>query len=120
METNNEKAFTDWLYNRYVEAVRKNDYRQMSIYLDLLNRCVSMMTQRKFSRLRRLARERIKAITIAYKSGKLKKLLLAGEEGVTEFETAMADYEKKLRKMYFPEERIKEMLIEKRMNYGND
>lgn len=120
MEQINEKSFTDWLYNRYVEASRKNDSVQTSIYLDLLDRCVNTMTQRKFSRLRRYARERIKTITVAMKNGKLNKLLFTGDEGQQEFETAMADYEKRLREMYFSEESIREMVIQKRMNYGND
>ncbi|HRB71481.1 MAG: hypothetical protein E2604_11395 [Flavobacterium sp.] len=116
----NEKALTDWLYNRFVEASRKGKHEQTDIYLELLNKCVNTMTQRKFGTLRRFARGRLKTIYTALKSGTVKKLLLTGDEGTKEFEKTISDYEKSLREMNFPEETIKELVIEKRINYGND
>lgn len=116
----NEKTLTDWLYNRFVEASRKGKYEQTDIYLELLNKCVNTMTQRKFGTLRRFARERLKTIYNALKNGTVKKLLLTGDEGTKEFERTISDYEKSLREMNFSEEAIKELVIEKRFNYGND
>jgi len=116
----NEKGYTDWLYNRYVDAVRINDHVKAGVYLDLLERCLNMFTTRKFSRLRRYARERLKVITNAQRKSALSKLLLTGEEGTREFEKNMYDYEQGLREMLFSEETIRELVIEKKINYGSD
>ncbi len=116
----NEKGYTDWLYNRYVDAVRMNDHMRATIYLDLLEKCIGMFNSRKFSRLRRLARELLKEIYRAQRSGTLAKLLLRGEEGAREFERKMFDYEQQLRDLHFSEDKIKEMVIDKRINYGQE
>lgn len=116
----NEKGYTDFLYNRYVEAVRINDHVKSWIYLDMLERCVNMFTTRKFSRLRRYARERLKVIKTAQRASKLSKLLLTGDEGKREFEKTIYDYEQGLRELLFSEETIRDLVVQKRMNYGSD
>ena len=120
MEQDNEKGLTDWLYNRYVEALRKSETKEMTIYWTILNRCAYGMNLRKFGTLRRYAKERIKVINTAFKSGKAKKMLFTGDEGIKEFEQTISAYEKNLREMLFSEENIKKMVTVKRLNYGND
>jgi len=121
MTAKNENDFVDWLYNRYVEALRNKDFLQMSIYFDVLDRCVSMaFSQRKFSSLRTRAKKRLKEIATAGKNGTLCKLDFVGEEFVREFEKAMQDYEQTLKDQGFSQQLIRDLVIEKRCNYGND
>lgn len=121
MAYENNHDFTDWLYNRYVVALRKNDYTRMIVFSDVLNQYViKVLSQRKFSKQKRHAKELLKTIEKAHKNETIHKLLLTGDEGKQEFEKAMADYEAMLREMDFSEETITELVIEKRFNYGND
>jgi hypothetical protein len=118
-ENNNE--FTDWLYNRYVEAMRKNDIMRQFVFYDVLNEYINKtLNQHKFRGLKRYANNLLKTIQKAHKNGTAKKLELSGDEWQLEFQKAMADYEKNLREMDFDENTIREMIIEKKMNYGNN
>ncbi len=121
MAYENNNDFTDWIYNRYVEALRKEDYVRMLVFLDVLNQYIfKALAQRKFSKLRRHAKELVKDIDKAHRNGNPRKLLLTGDEGQKEFEKTIADYEQSLRDMNCSEEMITELVIEKRFNYGND
>jgi len=121
MAYDNNNDFTDWLYNSYVRALRKEDYVRMLVFSDVLNQYISKaLSQRKFSNLRRHAKELVKTIDKANRNGNPRKLLLTGEEGEQEFKKTIADYEQSLREMNLSEETITELIIEKRFNYGID
>lgn len=121
MAYENNNVFTDWLYNRYVESLRKKDIIKQFIFFDVINQFVNKaLTQRRFSQQRRYANNLIKAIQKAHKNGTSHKLQLSGEEWQREFEKAIADYERNLRELDFDEEQIRELIIEKKCNYGND
>lgn len=118
-ENNNE--FTDWLYNRYVEAMRKGDLMKAFTFSETLREYIARaLYQRKFSKQRQHAKELDKMINKALQNSTTHKLLLTGDEGQKEFENTIAEYEKKLREWNFSEEYIREMVIERRFNYGND
>ncbi len=112
--------FTDWLYNRYVEARRKNDFLKAFVFLDVLNQFVIWTDQPKYRQQKRYAKELIKAIGKAVKNSTAHRLLLRGEEGQREFEQKMAAYEKELNEIGYDQETIRELVIDKRWNYGND
>lgn len=121
MAYENNNDFTDWLYNRYVEALRKNDTIRVLVFLDALNQYfIKALTQRRFSKQKRYTGNLLKSIEKAHKNGTANKLTLIGEEWQQEFQKAIADYEKSLREMDFDEETIRELIIEKKCNYGND
>ncbi len=121
MKTINETTLVDWIYNRFVEAVRKNDFIQSSIYQDILNKTINLLPSgRKYSAIKRRAKEHQKEITIAYKSGKPQKLQYTGTEFVADFNRVIAEYEIELRNMDFDEDTIQYLLSEKKLSYGND
>jgi predicted transcriptional regulator len=113
--------FADWIYNRYVEFLRKKDLKSTMVFLDVLEKYISTgLTERKFSRQRRHANGLLKTIYKAMKTGKSDKLELTGKEWTQEFEKKIKEYEKSLIDMGFDEETIEQMVIEKKYNYGND
>lgn len=121
MAYQNNNDFTDWLYNRYIEAMRKNDTVRQFVFYDVLNQFIcTALNQRRFSGLKRYANNLLKTIQKAHKNGTAHKLPLSGEEWKQEFHKAIADYEKSLHEMGFGEETIKELIIEKKYNYGKD
>ncbi|SOD17769.1 hypothetical protein [Pedobacter xixiisoli] len=117
---NIEREFTEYLYNRYVDAVRNDKYTAEQIYDDLLRRCVYNLPSRKYSRIRRYARELVKKITLAKKNGISGKLLFVGEEGKREFEEVIEQYRQSLIEQGLPEETIDRWVIDKKKYYGND
>lgn len=118
-ENNNE--FSEWLYNRYVETWRKGDITKAFVFSDILRVYIEIaLKQRKFSKQKRRANELYKTIYKALQNKTTNKLLLTGQEGTLEFEKTIADYEAMLREMNCPEETMKDLIIEKRFNYGND
>lgn len=118
-DTNND--FSNWIYNRYVESLRKKDLRATMIFLDVLEKFISSgLTDRKFSRHRRHANGLLKTIYKAIKTGKSDKLELTGKEWTQEFERKISEYEKQLIEMNLSEETIQQLVTEKKMNYGND
>jgi ubiquinone biosynthesis protein Coq4 len=121
MAYENNNDFADWLYNRYVEALRKNDTIRALVFLDVMNQYfIKALTQRRFSKQKRYTGNLLKSIEKAHKNGTANKLTLLGEEWQREFEKAIADYERNLRAMDFNEEHIRELIIEKKYNYGNE
>jgi predicted amidophosphoribosyltransferase len=121
MTYENNNAFTDWLYNRYVESLRKKDIVKQFLFFDVINEFLKKaLSQRKFSQQRRYANSLLRSIQKAHKNGTTEKLQLSGEEWQREFEKAIADYERNLRELDFDEEHIQELIIEKKCNYGND
>ena len=119
MAYENHNEFTDWLYNRFVEAYRKNNSVKAFIFLDVLTEYIGkVLHARKFARQRRHAKELLKSLHTSFKDGSTAKLLLTGSEGKQEFEKAIADYERMLTQIGYGEETIKELIIEKKMNYG--
>jgi hypothetical protein len=121
METITDNSLVDWLYNRFVEAVRKNDYSKSFIYEDVLNKTIHLLPAgRKYSALKRRAKALTKEILKASKSSSPKELHYTGAEFVADFKRAIAEYEQELRDLDIDEETIKEMVIEKKMNYGYD
>ncbi|WP_316795531.1 hypothetical protein [Pedobacter agri] len=118
-DTNND--FSNWIYNRYVESLRKKDLRTTIIFLDVLEKYISSgLTDRKFSIYRRHANGLLKTIYKAQKTGKSDKLQLTGKEWTEEFERKISDYKKQLTDMNLSEETIQQLVTEKKMNYGND
>lgn len=121
MAYRNNNDFTDWLYNAYVVAIRRNDTKRALVFLDVLNQYVfRVLAKRKSGKRKRHAKELLKTVQKAAKNGTTHKLVLTGEEGLREFEAAMAKYEKALREMGLGEETITELVNEKKMEYGND
>ncbi|RLJ75167.1 hypothetical protein [Pedobacter alluvionis] len=120
MNNDTDNKFTDWIYNRYVESIRNEDFTRMTLFFDVLSKYINTsLTQRRQSKQRRYADRLLKAIHKAHKSGTAKKLQLAGAEWQQEFEKAIAEYETMLTDMNLSKETIQEMVIEKRFNYGN-
>ncbi len=115
-----EKDFTEYLYNRYVEAERKNDFDRGRIYEDLLDRCIYTLTSRKYSTIRRYAKELQKKISSARKNGTTSRLRLVGEEGKREFEKMIKEYRQSLIEEGIPEEIITGMVMHRKNNYDND
>lgn len=112
--------FTDWLYNRYVEAIRNNDTSKAVVYTEVLNQFIRWtFNHPRYSQQKRHARLLIKEIYRAIKNGTSHKLVVTGEEGKQEFQQKMAEYEQELRDAGFPEDSIIELVVEKRLNYGN-
>lgn len=121
MEHDKTNDFTDWLYNRYIESLRKEDFARMLVFLDVMNQYfIKALTQRRFSKQKRYMAKLLKTIEKAHKSGTTKKLQLVGVEWQQEFERAIKEYETALTELNFSKERIKELVIEKRCNYGNN
>lgn len=121
MTYQNNNDFADWLYNRYVEALRKSDTLRAIVFYDVLNQYISKaLTLRGLNAQKRYTRKLLKTIEKAHKNGTPHKLQLLGAEWQSEFQKAIADYEKNLREMGVDEETITELIIEKKCNYGND
>ncbi|ALR29280.1 hypothetical protein ATE47_01470 [Chryseobacterium sp. IHB B 17019] len=121
MTYGNNNEFAEWLYNRYVEALRKSDAMRAMSFYDVLNQYIlKALADRRLSKQKCYADKLLKTIQKAHKNGTANKLQLLGEEWQREFEKAMADYENMLREMDLGEETITALLIEKRYNYGND
>ncbi len=119
MAFENSNEFTDWLYNRFVEASRKDNIVKAFIFLDVLRVYTEMVLHaRKYSRQRRHAKGLLKSIEVSFKDKTTAKLLLTGIEGKQEFEKAMADYERMLIDLGYSRELIDDRLIDKRFNYG--
>ena len=111
-----EKEFIDFIYNRYVDAVRRHDSSDLQ-YWKILDNCMSMLSMRKYAALRRHARERLKDIKRAIQSEPPIKLRKVGQEGEIEFRKEIEDYEKRLREFNFSEDFIRERIIQKREDY---
>lgn len=120
MTYENNKDFLDWLYNRYVEAYKKNQLSRTTAFFDVLNRyMMTVLSQRKFSKEKRHAKELLQTIQKSLQQGRTHQLLFTGKEGREEFEKAIANYERSLRESDLTEEIIRELLIQKKMNNGN-
>ncbi|MBO9676315.1 MAG: hypothetical protein J7577_22935 [Sphingobacteriaceae bacterium] len=121
MSYNTNNDFADWIYNRYVEFLKAKDYTRSMLFLDVLEKYINTgLTERKFSRHRRYANALLKRIYKAMKTGKTNTLELTGKEWQEEFQRVISDYEKMLIDLNLPQEVIKEMVIEKKLSYGND
>ncbi|REC62269.1 hypothetical protein DRF65_11185 [Chryseobacterium pennae] len=113
--------FADWLYNRFVEHYRKSEIAEAFMYLDVLTQYKNFTLEiRKLSDQRRHIKELHSKITKALKAGTAQKLLLAGDEGIAEFNREMKEFEDHLRKIGLSEEYITERVIDKKMNYGTN
>jgi len=120
MDTRAKYKFADWLYNRFVENYRKQDISKAFIFYDVLIQYKLFAQQlTKLSDQRRHIKQLHGNITKALKEKKADTLLLTGDEGQKEFEKTIADFEAMLRDMNCPEETIRDLVIEKRFNYGN-
>lgn len=116
----NHNDFADWLYNRYVESIRNEDFVSLTVFFDVLNKYKdTVLTLRGLSKQKRHADKLLKIIHKAHKHRTTKKIQLTGAEWKQEFERAITEYETMLTEMNLSKETIKEMVIEKRCNYGN-
>lgn len=104
-----------------MEAWRKQDITKAFVFSDVLRAYIDKaLSQRKFSKQKRHANELNKTIYKALQNSSTHKLLFTGQEGVDEFNAEIAKYEQRLREAGCSEEYIREMVIEKKFNYGND
>lgn len=121
MEAITDNTFSDWLYNRFVEAVRKDEISKSFIYQDILQQTENLLPNgRKYSALKRRSKAHLKDISKAFKNGSLKKLHYTGAEFVADFNRAIEEYEKELRNTDFDEDTINYLLSIKKETYGND
>ncbi|WP_412468798.1 hypothetical protein [Pedobacter sp. KLB.chiD] len=121
METITDSTLVDWLYNRFVEAVRNDDYRKIFIYEDVLHQINNLLPSgRKYTAMKKRAKAHLKEILKASKGGALKKLHYTGAEFTADFNRIIEAYEKELHNTDFDEETINYLLNIKKETYGND
>lgn len=88
------EEFTDWLYNRFVEASRKEHSTKALVFLDVLREYNEQILQgRKYSRQRRHATKLIKAISTCIEGNTVAELLPTGRDGQQELDKAIKYYE---------------------------
>jgi hypothetical protein len=112
--------FTEWCYNSYVDAVRAHEYTKAYLLRQVLQQHYTLnLKPGRFVSQRQQARNLLRAIDKAEKAGITDTIHYTGAKFLQELNAALADYEALLRRMDFPEDYIQELLIQKKLDYGN-
>ena len=112
--------FTEWCYNRMIETYRAGKYEASSAYEETLRQHLALnLKPGKFVSQRRQARNLVRNIDNATKTGNKTRLPYTGEKYEQQKRVDIEETERILRKVGMPEQTINYLIQLKKENYAD-